>query len=205
MAYMKAKSLGVTKQEVLDMWEEKKNKAIRIGNRVHYELEKFIIEKHIGGTTPKELSGMAESKEEMEIAEKKIYQGKKFIESLIKAGFELVITEPILINTIYNYSVTPDLVAMKNNELYIIDWKSNSTDIHKHYYKTMKAPFSNLYESSINKYKIQLNLYQILIEATIPLKVKDKVIVHLKENSYDTYRCPDYTEILKQTLKRRND
>lgn len=70
--------------------------------------------------------------------------------------------------------------------LIIADYKTN-TDLYKgnEYAKEMKVPLSNLKDTKLNHYYIQLSIYRFLIETYTNLKVESMFIVWFSENNDD--------------------
>lgn len=70
-------------------------------------------------------------------------------------------------------------------KLVIADWKTNNTSLLQVYNKTkLKKPFTKLYDTSLNKYSLQLSLYQLMIENNTEFKVEDRWIIWLKDENY---------------------
>lgn len=66
--------------------------------------------------------------------------------------------------------------------------------------KTLLAPFTDLLDSPLGKYEIQLSAYQILFEQT-GFEVEDRMIIWLRSDStFSIFHTSDLTETLKKEL-----
>ena len=95
-----------------------------------------------------------------------------------------------------------DLVILKDNELYIIDWKTSKTIDKKSYYNKqtkqsvkMKYPLNALDDCNFNVYQLQLSLYAWMIKQAKPdIVVKGLTIVQLLDDGGEvSYPC-EYLE-----------
>lgn len=84
----------------------------------------------------------------------------------------------------------------------LIPTHNTNKDIYKNYNKTkLLTPFNNLLDNPLNKYKIQLSLYQILFEQC-GFQVENRFLIWLKEDgSFEQIDLEDLTNELKTDLK----
>ena len=95
-----------------------------------------------------------------------------------------------------------DLVILKDNELYIIDWKTSKTIDKKSYYNKqtkqsvkMKYPLNALDDCNFNVYQLQLSLYAWMIKQTKPdIVVKGLTIVQLLDDGGEVSYPSEYLE-----------
>lgn len=103
---------------------------------------------------------------------------------------------------IYAYAGTTDKVMLdtRYNELVIGDYKTNQEDLFKIYnYQDMLEPFDFLADCAYNHYQLQLSLYQILLEER-GFTVRERLLIHLKEDTYQLYRTNNFTDLLRNEL-----
>lgn len=100
----------------------------------------------------------------------------------------------------YKYAGTSDLILLNTNtgKLIIADFKTNE-DLYKFPFSNLLPPFDFLPTNDANKYQIQLNYYQIMLEQA-GFEVEDRLIVWIKNDEYKKIFCSDFTKELKQCL-----
>ena len=133
----------------------------------------------------------------------------KFEEAIVKFWNDIpdhiipVIMELQMYHKEYMFAGTADILLYDTkSETYIIgDYKTNENLFRNFLGKTLKDVFSNLLNTSFNKYQLQLSFYQILFEQ-LGLKVSDRKLVWLlPTGEYEMYDTQDYTKELKEHLK----
>jgi len=183
----KSKWYGMTPEEIQDAWSSEGKRATDLGTWYHNQREEDITG----------------------------------IETLEKYGIELKIFKPIIENNI-KYApeqklipgVYPehfvylksaglcgqsDLVEVVNNEIHILDYKTNK-EIKKESYKNwegisqkMTGPCSNLDDCNLNHYALQLSAYMYIILKHNPKYKPGKLILHhisFEEESKDKFGNP---------------
>ena len=110
------------------------------------------------------------------------------------------------------FAGTADLILLntKTEKLVLADWKTNK-DLFKNFKnKKLLPPFKTLLDNPLNRYKIQLNHYKMLIEDMTDLQVEDMWILWLstlkdeskkaisKGENYIQYNVQNWTKKLKQ-------
>lgn len=183
ISFFVAKKRGISQQEVLDEWEEKRKLAIAQGNSAH----KF-------GENYKPGISIANSAQQRAI----VRFWDRIPDNIEPVGFELK-----MYSKKYNFAGTADLVLVNNDtgKLIICDYKTNK-DLFKNYKgQKLLEPFGFLLDNPFNKYQIQLSFYQLLLEEA-GFKVEARRVIWLKPNgTFKIYDAEDYTKLL---LKRLN-
>ena len=177
-----ARKEGVTKAEVLDRWETKKNNACSLGHSVHLFGETFM-ETGAEPTNGFEEAIVAFWKSLPSYLVPFIFELKMFSKELGLAGT----TDIILYNTL-------------TGNFIIADYKTNESLVKNFKEKTLLPPFDNLLDCPLSKYEIQLSAYQILFEQT-GYKVEDRMVIWLRPyGNFEIIKTRDLTNILKETL-----
>lgn len=175
---------GVSQEEILKQWETEKNRACKLGTKVHLFGELYPFNRHL---KPRD----------------------KFEEAVVKFWNDVpstivpVIMEVQMYHKEYMFAGTADILLYNtvSGEFIIGDYKTNK-DLFKNYRgKTMLGIFDNLLDSPYNKYQLQLSFYQILLEQ-IGLKVSSRKLIWLRPTGkYELYNTEDYTDVLRDWLK----
>lgn len=187
-----AKSRGISKAEVLQEWEDKKNAACNKGNRVHDFGENYgysLIDRDILSSTPSDLyekAVLAFWDSIPDHIEPFMFELKMFSVELGIAGT----ADIILYNT-------------RTGKFIIADYKTN-IDLFKNYKgKTLLSPMNNLLDNPYNKYQIQLSLYQHLFEQC-GFEVEGRKIIWLKpDGTFDMYNTDDLRKPILKYLNNR--
>lgn len=120
-------------------------------------------------------------------------------------NYIVVCTELAMFSSTFKYAGTADIILLNKDTggLVIADWKTNQ-DLKKNYKKKrLQRPFAKLLDTPLNKYKIQLNSYKLIIDTETPYTVEDMWIIWLNENVNKVYHqqheVPDMTDkLIKQ-------
>lgn len=175
----KAKEYGITQQEVLDMWADKRDRAAETGSYVHEELEKFACKKYLD----RDIKPLTINMDlvDMDRAKLQIQQGIEWLATMHANGYVLVATELMMVHKLKNFVGTADLIFWKDGKFVIADWKTNDKDtLDSRSFGTMYAPFNHLQDNPYGHYSVQLNLYKLMLEQVHP--VSEMIIVHLKRD-----------------------
>ena len=89
-----------------------------------------------------------------------------------------------------------DLVKKELKEVILVDYKSNKV-LFKPVYNQLYPPFQRFGETPFNKYQIQLNLYQWILEQIKGIKISKRIIVHFTEDSFIPYAVEDLQKEIK--------
>ena len=181
----KSKKLGISQEEMIKQWDEKRDKACIDGSRVHLFGEKYMFDRTL---QPKE------KKEEAIV---------KFFNDL--PDFIVpAIPEVTMYHKKLMFAGTADVLVYNTltGKFLILDFKTNE-DLFKNYAgKKMLGIFNNILDNPFNHYQIQLSLYQILLEQIPNIEVSGrKVIWLLPDGNYQLYDTEDFTKELKEYYK----
>lgn len=179
-----AKSRGITEQEVLKEWKDKGDQAAKFGTETHKFAEYYGNGKKIEPINDSEI-GVIE-----------------FFND--HPDYIVVAQELVIFNKKLRYAGTMDLLLYdRKRKIFILaDWKTNE-DLHKnHKGKVLLYPFENILDTPLNKYKIQLNLYDMCLEEK-DFIIEERLIIWLtkdKENNknYKLYTAEDLKPQLKE-------
>lgn len=177
-----AKKFGKTQEEILNEWKEKRDESLIKGNMAHNYAENLFYDNTIEPQCDIEAS---------------VFRFYKEIPDYIVP----IIPELRMYHKKYLFPGTGDLLVKNlNDDTYIIlDYKTNA-DLYKNFKgKTLLSPFNGILDCPLNKYKIQLSLYQLLIEQISNIKVSKRYIVWLRnQGSYELIETESYcNELLK--------
>lgn len=148
----KADEEGITQEEMLARWDAKRDRSCDLGHMVHDYIEKF----YESGST--KLTADAEANERIEKF-KKIYEER--LNKLESIGSEIRV-----LSKIWGLAGTIDKLYLWENSIIVGDWKTNAkikTDKDFAFGKLL-WPFDKYKENEINKYSLQISLYQLILE-----------------------------------------
>jgi hypothetical protein len=233
----KADERNITVADIEREWKAKTDKALIRGNEIHNALEDAVndVNKEVGYDTAKVLpiGNISYSKLYDTIASlrtKDIFlkyaKIRVYLEKLIENGYVLF-AEYRLYRPEFGIAGTVDLMAVKSNDIIIIDWKTN-----KHpmlfvsgYFKkrkignitvttnqfiptldSMKPPISHLPSCIGVKYSLQLSIYAYML-SFYGFNIKGLVLFHIKRNEalqqeeVFSYNLKNYNPEIFQMLK----
>lgn len=148
----KANEEGITQEAMLARWDAKRDRSCELGHNVHDYIERFYEE----GIT--DLTTDLEANERIEKF-KTIYEDK--LSKLESIGSEIKV-----FSKVWGLAGTIDKLYLWENSIIVGDWKTNQkikTD--KDYaFGKLLFPFEKYKENEINKYSLQISLYQLLLE-----------------------------------------
>jgi len=148
----KADDEGITQEEMLKRWDDKRDRSCELGHNVHDWIEHFY-ENNVTKPTKD-----AEANERIEKF-KLIYESK--LKNLESIGSEIRI-----FSRKYNIAGTIDKLYLWEGQVIVGDWKTNKqikTDKDFCFGKLL-YPFEKYKENELNKYSLQISLYQLLLE-----------------------------------------
>jgi hypothetical protein len=175
------------KQDVLDLWADKRDASTIKGTHVHSYAEHRYMNKRYEPSFENALSRFFEYANEKVIDpyEKCIEHFNKFHEaskgSLIPIRSEVVVwDEKLMIAGMLDQIFWNE----KMQEYQIWDWKTNKKiNTFSIYKQRMLDPISNLHDCELNKYALQLSLYKYIIEKNTNIKLGNSYLVHLTEHN----------------------
>jgi len=203
-AYNKSGGDPYRQQELIKEWEAAGIYSTNLGSRVHYILEKSVIEMN-GGYKEVRQPIFDCDLEQLMKSDKMISAGNKYLKLMEERGAVLLDTEMVLGDPELGYTGAPDKVWLIHNKtktdfgLLITDYKTNKPKNFKetNYTKRMYEPFQKYPNTALGHYYVQLPLYGRLLIKMLQgskyegLKLYGCIISHLKDDSnYDEYRVP---------------
>jgi len=203
-AYNKAGGDPEKQQQLIEEWAAAGDYSTNLGSRVHYMLEKTLIEKNGDYKEVRQPVFDCDLTQLMK-SDNMIFAGKRYLELMESRKVELLDTEMILGDPDLGYVGQPDKVWLTYNKtgddfgLLITDWKTNKP---KNFEETrfterMYAPFESYPNNALGHYYLQLPLYGKLLIQMLKgtkyenIKLYGCIISHLKEDTFfDEYRIP---------------
>lgn len=191
-------------QRLLNEWKEKGDYATNQGSRVHYILEKVLIEQYGEYKSVREPIYKCDD-EQIERSDKMIEAGKDFLDLMHERNAVLLDTEIVLGDPGLGYVGQPDKVWLVENKqgddygILITDWKTNQPKnfLKQHYTKKMYPPFDNIDSTALGHYYLQLPFYgKLLLKMLEGTEYADKrllgsIIVLVKEDGeFEEYKVP---------------
>lgn len=177
--------LGLPNGSHKQLWKKNSEYACALGTKVHFFGELYPLHRNIKPMQPKE-AAIAKFWDDLP---------KHIVPAVLELG---------MYHKKHMFSGTADVLVYdtKKDIFYILDYKTNG-DLFKNFKdKRLLEPFTDLQDSPINHYALQLSLYQILFEQT-GYKVGHRKIIWLKDDgSYELYSLKDYTKELNDCLDR---
>jgi hypothetical protein len=185
-----AKNLNLTHEEVLKLWEVKRDTAARRGTLIHACLEEFFIqyaEGKIKGkafNNPKYVNSVNALIEKYDNAA--TYEAiKKYVYFVSALGYhkKKFVVEDILWDNDIKIAGQSDLVIFNSRPktITIADYKTNLDELTFTGYNKMLAPFDDLMDSKLQIYELQLSIYGYFAEKYYGIPVSDIVVIHLGE------------------------
>ena len=149
-AKRKAEALGITKEEVLEMWDEKGRESREKGTAMHKKIEAYYLGKSVSTDETFDLF--------------KIFANKITLKPYR--------TEWVVYDWDQKIAGTIDFVDYQNGEYIIYDWKRSDKLIAKNglpiknslYGEKALLPIDNLDDSPYYHYALQLSLYKYILE-----------------------------------------
>jgi hypothetical protein len=196
IAYKKAKGDVIEMQRLLDEWSAAGTYATNMGSRVHYLLEKKVIEMNGGYKEIRQPIFECDIEQEIK-SNSMIKAGEKFLKLMEERGAVLLDTEMVLGHPELGYTGQPDKVWLIMNKektgfgMVITDWKTNKSKNFEvnSYTKNLYEPFNKYPDNALGHYYLQLPLYGRLILKMLEgskyndLKLMVCVVVLLMDNA----------------------
>lgn len=217
-SYNKAKGDPQKQKELLDEWAAAGLYSTNMGSRVHYELEKELIERN---GSYKEVRQPIFECDNVQIfkSDNMITAGKDFLNLMEQRGAVLLDTEMVLGDPELGYTGQPDKIWIIMNKsltefgLVITDYKTNKPKnfLETNYTKRLKTPFEKYPDTALGHYYLQLPFYGKLLKKMLKgtkyedIKLYGCVITHLKDDAtYDEYRVPQEVVNLIMVMDMKN-
>lgn len=181
---MKAPKLGMSKEEVLEMWKQSAIDACKFGTKTHLIMENYIIGK--------------EKKEEHSL----LYES---FNAIVEEDFKWakkVWSEKLLYSDEYKIAGTADLIIEHNDfEFSVGDFKTNKKiDFANNFGQRMLTPIEHLSDCNYNLYSLQLSLYAYLFSLLSGKKCRKLFLMHLKDDKWNYISCNNMELEIKAML-----
>lgn len=203
-AYNKAKGDPYEQQRLISEWAASGVYATNMGSRVHYLLEKKVIETFGSYKEVRQPIFDCDLTQIMK-GDSMVNAGTKYIKLMKERGAVLLDTEIVLGDPELGYTGQPDkfwlIMNKEQNEFGIVvtDWKTNKPKnfVANDLTNRMKKPFQKYPDTALGHYYVQLPLYAKLFLKMLKgskyenLKLYGCIVVLLKDNSeYEEFRVP---------------
>jgi hypothetical protein len=204
IAHKKAKGDEKKAIAFLKQWSDAADYAANLGSRVHYFLEKKLIDSYGSYKEVREPIFECDMSQKI-VSERMIQSGVQYLNLMKERGAVLLDTEMILGDPELGYVGQPDKVWLIPNKdksdygIIITDWKTNkdkSFEVND-FTEKMFEPFENYNSTAMGHYYIQLPLYARLLLKMLSqskygtIKVYGCIICHLKKDGgFVEYRVP---------------
>lgn len=191
-------------KELLQEWKDKGTYATNQGSRVHYILEKVLIEQYGDYKNVREPIYQCDD-EQIVRSDNMIEAGKDFLNLMHERNAVLLDTEIVLGDPELGYVGQPDKVWLVENKqgtdygILITDWKTNKPENFKkqRYTKKMYPPFDNIDSTALGHYYLQLPFYGKLLMKMLEgsefgdKKLLGNIVVLVKEDgTFEEYKVP---------------
>jgi hypothetical protein len=218
ISFKKAKGDPEVQQQLLDEWKAAGDYSTNMGSRVHYLLEKKLIE--MFGSYKEVRQPIFECDfTQILKGDSMVTAGTDYLNLMVERGAVLLDTEIVLGDPELEYTGQPDKVWLIMNKeqtefgLVITDWKSNKPKNFEesHFTKRMKYPFQKHPNNALGHYFTQLPFYGKLLLKMLKgskyenIKLYGCVIVLVKETGdYEEFRVPKEVQqtILDMDMKK---
>jgi hypothetical protein len=203
-AYNKAGGDPEKQQQLIEEWAAAGDYSTNLGSRVHYVLEKVLIEKYGNYKEVRQPVFDCDLTQLMK-SDNMISAGRRYLDLMESRKVMLLDTEMILGDPELGYVGQPDKVWLTVNKtgdefgILITDWKTNKPKNFQetNYTERMYKPFEKYPNNALGHYYLQLPLYGKLLIKMLQgtkyenIKLYGCIISHLKDDTfYDEYRVP---------------
>jgi hypothetical protein len=214
----KAKGDVFVQQQLLEEWKAAGDYATNMGSRVHYLLEKKVIDMFGGYKEVRQPIFECDFTQVLK-GDSMVSAGTSYLNLMVERGAVLLDTEIVLGDPELGYTGQPDKVWLIMNKeqtefgLVITDWKSNKPKNFEenHFTTRMKYPFQKHPNNALGHYFTQLPFYGKLLLKMLQgtkyenMKLFGCIIVLVKETGeYEEFRVPKdvITTILEMDMKK---
>lgn len=204
ISYNKANGDPEVQQKLLAEWKAAGDYSTNMGSRVHYMLEKKLIENY---GSYKEVRQPIFDCDFTQIlkGDSMINAGTKYLKLMSERNTILLDTEIVLGHPELGYTGQPDKVWLVENKqktgfgLLITDWKTNKPKnfMPNKFTKKMKYPFTDVDDTALGHYYLQLPFYGKLLLKMLEgtkyenIKLYGCIVTLLREDSeFEEFRVP---------------
>ena len=203
-AYNKAGGDPEKQQQLIEEWAAAGKYATNVGSRVHYLLEKKLVSEYGNFKEVRQPIFDCDLLQQIK-SDNMVTAGNKYLNLMKERDAVLLDTETVLGHPELGYTGQPDKLWLAANKsktefgIFITDWKTNKPKNFEStkYTKKMKGPFTDIDDTALGHYYIQLPLYLKLFKKMLEgskyedIKIYGGIIVLLKETSnYEEFRIP---------------
>ena len=212
ISYHKAGGDPQKQQQLLDEWAAAGEYSTNMGSRVHYVLEKNVIERNGNYKEVRQPIFDCDLTQMMK-GDAMINAGKKYVDLMEERGAVLLDTEMVLGDPELGYTGQPDKLWLMMNRaktefgFVVTDWKTNKKKNFQEtgYTKRLKDPFGKFPDTALGHYYLQLPLYAKLLLKMLQgtkyadVKLLGCVITHLSDEAqFEEFKVPQ--EIVNTVL-----
>ena len=191
-------------ERLKEEWAAAGTYSTNLGSRVHYILEKTLIESNGNYEEVRQPIFDCDLTQLMK-SDNMIFAGKRYLELMESRNVELLDTEMVLGDPELGYVGQPDKVWLTMNKsgnefgILITDWKTNKKKNFQEtsYTDRMYEPFEKYPNTALGHYYLQLPLYGKLLLKMLEgtkyenIKLYGCIISHLQEDTFfEEYRVP---------------
>jgi hypothetical protein len=218
ISYNKANGDLEVQQKLLAEWKAAGDYSTNMGSRVHYMLEKKLIEDYGNYKEVRQPIFECDFTQILK-GDSMINAGNKYLKLMNERNTVLLDTEIVLGHPEIGYTGQPDKVWIVENKqktgfgLLITDWKTNKPKnfMPTRFTKKMKYPFQDIDDTALGHYYLQLPFYGKLILKMLEgtkyenLKLYGCIVTLLREDSeFEEFRVPQSVidRILEMDVKK---
>ncbi len=191
-------------KELLAEWKLAGVESVNLGSRVHYELEKMIIEEY-GNYKEVRQPVFTIDEDQKRRSDNMILAGRDFLNKMHERGAVLLDTEMVLGDPELMYVGQPDNSWLMLNKtrtdfgIVVTDHKSNKPKnfVAMAYHTNMYPPFQNYKDFALSHYYTQIPLYgRLILKMLSKTKYADKkflggVVALMKDDAtYEEFKVP---------------
>lgn len=194
--------LGITHQQVIDMWELKNKRSQIRGNIIHEAIEDYLNGKSYYDTLLDATLKISNHQLPASVITKK--EVANYLSYIVSKNIrkKSYITEDLLYSDTHKLAGQSDLVMFRRNKLWIVDWKTNQKELTFEGYKgeMMLPPFEKEPAGKLNVYRMQLNVYAHLAQQEYNTPVGGLMVVHFKDENTINEHVFEYDQNLVNKL-----
>jgi hypothetical protein len=178
-----ARKLGISQQEVLEMWDDNNKGAIDYGNSVHDAVEEYFTHGLVNETYETEIDN-----------------ADRILELY---GIEVIACEFVVYDETVKRASPIDIVGYRasSNEIVVVDTKTPEKGIKYEGYNGQKMlyPFRYLDDCSYNHYSMQTTVYRKWLKELYNLPVaEDAYLLYLRGDAVEMIPTVDMTEEIQE-------
>jgi ATP-dependent exoDNAse (exonuclease V) beta subunit len=187
----KAEEAGVSQEEILLEWKKLNDRANEIGSQMHNWIENYFNK--IWQELPTDPDVIDRINKFNIVYSAHLYKLKpiKFEQRIFSRKWKI--------------AGMMDALFMYNDNVFILDWKSNKVWTHDEHikgkYEKLLYPFENYYKNHLNEYSIQVSLYKLILKE-IGINIKACYLIHIGPDTPATiYKAYDLSDIIEVYLE----